>query len=128
MYIGGTGQLLHRLHARGHAHKGSSSANQKGIDEDGQHLYQALLYRMGYFRSSCRVRSGAHAGLVGIQAALNAKHDAGAGKAGENSLKIKGLAKDFAQNSGQLIDIDKRQNKGYRNVDNAHNRHQGRRG
>ena len=69
-------------------------------------MYQALLYRMGHICGCGSVRSGAHACLVGIQATLNAEHDAGAGEAGENSLKIKGLAKDFPQNSGQLTNID----------------------
>ena len=67
-----------------------------------------------------RVGRRTHAGLIGVQAALDAPHDAGAGEAAENGLEIKGGAEDHAEHAGETGDVHDHDDQGDDNVQDAH--------
>ena len=73
------------------------------VDIDRQALHEALLDRVGNAGGSGGIRSRTHAGLVGVQAALDAKHHHRAGEAAEDGLEVEGRLSNIRPNTaGQL--------------------------
>ena len=66
----------------------------------------------------------AHTCLVGVQAALDAPHYARAGEAAEYRLKIKCAYENRLEHGRNVGDVHDEDNKGYYNIQNAHNRNQ----
>ena len=124
LHIGGAGQGRVRLHAGAQAHEGGAGAQQQGVNEHGQHLHQALLDRVAHIGAGRRVGSAAAAGLVGVQAALDAVHHAGGGEAAEDGPEVKGIAEDAAQHLGQQGDVGEDDHQRHQHVHNAHHGHQ----
>lgn len=68
--ISRTGYFLGNGHAREEAHESRGTADQEGIDEDRQHLDQALFDRMADVSHSCRIRCRTDTGFIGIEPRL----------------------------------------------------------
>ena len=79
---------------------------------------------MGDVRSGRGVGGRTHTGLVGIQAALNALHHAGAGEAAENGGEIKGAGKNVLEDGGDQVQVHQNHDQGNDNVENAHDGNQ----
>ena len=122
--IGCTRGISAGLHAGEEAEEGGGGADEQGIDEDGEHLHQALLCRVAHVGRGGSVGGRAHAGLVGVQAAFDAPHDAGAGEAAENGLEIEGGMEDVAEHGAEAGDVREDNDQGDDHVQHAHDGHQ----
>ena len=71
-----------------------------------------------------RVGCRAHAGLVGVQAALDAPHHAGAGEAAEDGLEVKCGPEDILEYSAEAGDMRENHNEGDDHVQHAHHGHE----
>ena len=128
----GVDRRLDKVHAlavgvNGHPgqeqHKGGGGADHNGVDEHGQHLHQALLHRMGHISGSGGVGGGAHTGLVGVEAPLDALHDAGGSDPGKHGLGIEGLGEDQGDHVGHLADVLNGDKEAQSDIDGGHHRH-----
>ena len=124
LHIGRALQLLRRSDAGAQAHQRGGRADQQRVNKHGQHLYQPLLCRVGHIRRGGRIRRRAHAGFVGIQAALDALHHGRACKAAEDGPEIKCIRENSAQNAGEQADMHDDDGEGDQNVDDAHDRNE----
>ena len=75
---------------------------------------------MGDVCGSSGVGSGTHTCLVGVQAALDALHQAGTGEAAEDGLEVEGTVEDSTQDGRQLADVHEHDDQSNGNVDDAH--------
>lgn len=102
----GTGRFFRNGHAGAQAEESRRAADEHRVDEDGQHLYQTLLYGMADVSRRGGVRSRADTGFVGEQAALDAVNHARTGHAAQNRFKIKGVGKDHGKYAGNFTDME----------------------
>ena len=79
---------------------------------------------MGHISGSSGVGSGTHTCLVGVQAALDAVHQAASGEAAEDGLEVKSIDEDTLDHSGDGGDVHKNDDQGNQDVDDAHNGNQ----
>ena len=70
--VGRAADIFGGDYAGAEAHEGCGSAEEERVDVDGEHLHEALLDRVRDVGGSGGVRRGADAGLVGVEAALDA--------------------------------------------------------
>ena len=124
--ISRTGYFLGDGHAREKAHESRGTADQKGVDEDRQHLDQALFDRMADIGCGCRIRCRTDTGFIGIEAALDTIDHAGAGDAAEDGLEIEGIGKNHGEDLWQAGDVEKDDDEGCQDIDAAHDRNQDR--
>ena len=101
--------------------------DQQGVDVDRDDLGKSLLGGMRDRRGSTGIGGGAHAGLIGEEASLNAQHHTGSGKASEDGLEVKGICQDDSQHSGNPGDVGDDDENADQNIEAGHNRHQDRR-
>ena len=85
------------LHVEHEHHHRRAGADEQRIDVDRQALHEALLHRMGHACGGGGVRCGAHAGLVGVQAALDAEHNDRSSEAAEDRLEVECRGEDEAR-------------------------------
>ena len=71
------------------------------------------------------VGGGAHARLIGEQAALDALHQGGAGKAGKDRLEIEGALEDAGKDRGHQLQVHHNDNQRHQHIQAAHEGHQG---
>lgn len=71
-----------------------------------------------------RVRRRAHAGLIGVQAALDAPHDARTGKAAERRLEIERITEDVGDDAREDLDVHENDDERHEDVQHAHDRHE----
>ena len=124
--VSSTSHFLSDGHARKEAHESRSTADQDSVDEDRQHLDQALFDRMADIGCGCRIRCRTDTGFIGIEAALNTVNHAGAGNAAENGLEVEGIGKDHGENLRQAGNVEDDDDEGCQDIDAAHDRHQDR--
>ena len=120
-------QLLRGDDTGAQAHHRSGGADQNGVDEHGQHLHQALLDGVGHVGGGGGVGGGAHAGLVGVEAPLDALHHGGGAKArstAEDGLHVEGGGEDALEHLGQHTDVQHHDDHGHDDVQHAHHGHQ----
>ena len=122
--ISRTGYFLGNGHAREEAHESRGTADQEGIDEDRQHLDQALFDRMADVSRSCRIRCRTDTGFIGIEAALDAVDHAGAGHAAEDGLEVEGIGKDHGEDLRQAGNVEDDDDERCQDIDAAHDRDQ----
>ena len=122
--IGGARCLGAGLHAGEEAEEGGGRADEQGVDEDGEHLHKALLCRVAHVGRGRRVGGRAHTGLVGVQAALDAPHDAGAGEAAEDGLEVKSGLENVFEHRAEVGDMPKDHDEGDDHVQHAHHGHE----
>ena len=122
---GSAGDVGVGLNAGAQAHESGGGAQQQGVDEDGQHLHQALLGGMGNVGGSGGVRSGTDTGFVGVEAALEAHHQAGTHEAAEDGLEVEGVGEDHAEHMGDVADVDGQSDQSHQHVGDTHDGDQG---
>ena len=115
------GGRLGVLHVEHEHHHGRAGANEQCVDVDRKTLDQALLNRVRNACSSRGVRSGAHAGFVGVQATLDAEHNDRASKTTEDRLEIERRREHKAEHRGELADIAHGSPHSNRDVNERHN-------
>ena len=123
LYIGSAGCFLRDVHAGHEAHESRGGAHEEGIQEDGEHLHEALFHRMGHVRGSRRVRRRADTGFVREEAALHAVHEAGAAHAAQDGFEVERVGEDHAQHMRQVADVHEDRHDSREDVDDAHHRH-----
>ena len=121
-----TGYFLSDGHAREEAHESRSTADQEGIDEDRQHLDQALFDRMADIGCGCCIRCRTDTGFVGIEAALDTVDHAGAGHAAEDGLEVEGIGEDHGEDLRQAGNVEDDDDERCQDIDAAHERNQDR--
>ena len=124
LHIGRAGRFLGRLNAGAQAHERRGRADEQRVDEHGQHLHEALLGRVRDVGRGGRVRRRAHAGLIGVQAALDAPHDARTSKAAERRLEIERIAEDVGDDAREDLDVHENDDERHEDVQHAHDRHE----
>ena len=110
------------MHVEHEHHHGRAGANEQRVDVDRKALDQTLLNRVRNACSSRGVRSGTHAGFVGVQAALDAEHNDRASKTAEDRLEIERRREHKAEHRGELADIAHGSPHSNRDVNERHNR------
>ena len=76
------------------------------VDEDADHGDDALVVRVFYLRHRMGVRSGAHTGLVGEQAALGSlaqRRDDAERHAADRCLRVEGAGEDELEGAGMMF-------------------------
>lgn len=102
--------------------EGGAAADDDGIDEDTQGLYEAHLCRMLYADRCGSAGSRAAACLIGEQTAFDACHEHGTEASCGNLLEAEGLGEDVRKNIGDSRDIDEDQNNGHTEIADSHER------
>ena len=120
--LGGS-RVLHIEHEDHHRRAG---ADDQRVDVDGQALHEALLHGVGNARSGGGVGRGAHTGLVGVQAALDAQHDDRTGESAEDGLPVEGRGEHEAEDGRQVGDVGERGPHSNGDVDKRHDGHDNR--
>ena len=70
------------------------------------------------------VRRRAHAGLIGVQAALDAPHDARTGEAAERRLEIERITEDIGDDAREDPDVHENDDERHEDIQHAHDRHE----
>ena len=122
--IGRAGRFLGRHDAGAQAHERRARADEQRVDVHGQALHEALLAGMRHAGRGGGVGRGTHAGLVGVQAALDAPHDARTGKAAERRLEIERIAEDVGDDAREDLDVHENDDERHEDVQHAHDRHE----
>ena len=102
----GPGRFFRNGHAGAQAEESRRAADEHRVDEDGQHLHQALLYGMAYVSRRGSVRSRADTGFIGEQAAFDAVNHARTGDTAQDRFKVKGVGENHGQHVGNFTDVE----------------------
>ena len=121
------GHFLGDGHSRKEAHESRGTADQEGIDEDRQHLDQALFDRVADVSGCCRIRRRTDTGFVGIEAAFDTVDHAGTGYAAEDGLEVESIGKNHSEDLRQAGDVEDDDDERCQDIDAAHDRYQDRR-
>ena len=105
LYIEDTGNFLGRFYIARKAHQCCSRADEQGVDEYGERLYEALLYGVRDARTGTCVRGGTHTRFVGVQTALDTIHDAASGEATETGIERERTLENVGEHSGHVRDV-----------------------
>ena len=124
LHIGRAGRFLGRHDAGAQAHERRGRADKQRVDEHGQHLHKTLLGRVRDVGRGGRVRRRAHAGLIGVQAALDAPHDARTGEAAERRLEIERITEDVGDDAREDLDVHEHDDERHHDIQQTHDRHE----
>ena len=120
MYVNDSRNVLAGLDVGRKAHEGCGGADEERVDEYGERLHEALLDGV---RDACActcVRGGTHTCFVGVEAALDAVHDAASGKSAESCVKRECVLENRAEHGGNIRDVVYDNAEGDDDVDGSH--------
>ena len=121
----GTGYLAaDDILAREQDDESGSGADEPGIDIDAEGLDKTLFYRMGNVSRSGRIRYGAFAGLVGEQAALDAREDGRAETTADCSLRGERIVDNQGKHARDFIEVEEDNGNGRQDVETGHDGNQ----
>ena len=110
--------------ARGENHERGESTDHHGVDEDGEHLDEALLSRVRHGGGGRGVRSGTDTGLVRVEAALDAVHHRRTGEATEDGLEVESATEDRREHRGNVLVVERDDDEADTQVDDRHDGHE----
>ena len=102
LHEGSAGDAAVVTDTRGEDHERGEGTNDHRVDEDREHLNEALLGRVRHGGGGCGVRRGTHTGLVRVEATLDAEHHAEPAKPPKIALKSKAPEK-IAENIAGIL-------------------------
>ena len=120
MYVNDSRNVLAGLDVGREAHEGCGGANEERVDEYGKRLHEALLDGVRDACACTRVRGGTHTSFVGVEAALDAVHDAASGKSAESCVKRECVLENRAEHGGNIRDVVYDDAEGNQNIDSSH--------
>ena len=87
-------------------------------------MHESLLDGVRDACACARVRGGTHTCFVGVEAALDAVHDAASGEAAKSSVKRKCVLENCAEHGGNIRDVVYDNAEGDDDVDSSHERNE----
>ena len=103
--------------------RGKGTDNHR-VDEDREHLDEALLGGVRDGGGGSRVGSRTDAGLVGVEATLDAEHHRRAGERAEHRLEIESVGEDRREHVRDVVVVDGDDDRADTQVDDRHDRNE----
>ncbi len=113
---------------RGDDDKRGHGQHHEGVNKHTDHGDDTLIVGLLYLGNGVGMGSGAHAGLIGKQAALDALADGGlqriAKAAADDGIGFKSILEDHTEGLGDVADAGDQDNEAKEQIEGSHDRHQ----